>query len=82
MVGNLWEFVADWVPNSTACPGWGGSIDDTMCLAGAATTDGPSAVGRGGGYPDGAGAGVFAVSGWGGAPATRTDLHLGFRAAR
>jgi Sulfatase-modifying factor enzyme 1 len=38
MVGNVWEWVAEWVPISTACPGWlldgvGFKSDDTNCLA-------------------------------------------------
>src|SRR5262249_6245537 len=38
MVGNLAEWVADWVPASTNCPGWAGFSNDDMCLAGASTT--------------------------------------------
>jgi formylglycine-generating enzyme required for sulfatase activity len=49
MVGNLSEFVADWLPDSTACPSWG-FTDDEMCLAGASATSGPDALVRGGGF--------------------------------
>ena len=35
MVGNLWEWVGDWVPASTNCPGWGAFSEDAMCLSGA-----------------------------------------------
>src|SRR4029453_15087663 len=38
MVGNVAEWVADWVPNSTNCVGWGNFSNDDMCLAGASTT--------------------------------------------
>jgi hypothetical protein len=39
--------VADWVPLSTACTGWGGESDDRMCLAGASTeVGGPGAQGE------------------------------------
>ena len=39
MVGNVAEWVADWVPLSSTCPGWDGLSDDYMCLAGATTTE-------------------------------------------
>jgi formylglycine-generating enzyme required for sulfatase activity len=49
MVGNLHERVADWVPASTACAGWGSFSGDDMCLSGASTTaQGPGALIRGG----------------------------------
>jgi formylglycine-generating enzyme required for sulfatase activity len=48
MVGNVWEWVADWGPQSTTCPGWDGFSDDLMCLAGANTTAGPGTFLRGG----------------------------------
>jgi hypothetical protein len=80
MVGNLFEWVADWVPLSTDCPGWGGFSDDLMCLAGANTTAGPGALIRGGSFFYGADAGVFAVSGQN--PPSITSSDFGFRAAR
>ncbi len=81
MVGNLHEWVADWVPLSTVCPGWGGGFsDDFMCLAGASTTDGPGALFRGGDFIVGADAGVFAVAG-GNVPSV-ANVVIGVRAAR
>jgi formylglycine-generating enzyme required for sulfatase activity len=81
MVGNLFEWVADWVPGSTACPGWGGLSDDLMCLSGASTTaHGPGALLRGADFGGFAQAGPLAVqasfepSVWGGS--------IGFRCAR
>lgn len=81
MVGNLYEWVADWVPASTACPGWGGFSDDDMCLSGASTTaNGPGALFRGGSFSSGTVAGPFTVAGgglaWGG------GADFGFRCAR
>ena len=51
MVGNLAEWVADWVPLSTACPGWASFSDDQMCLAGASSSSqAPGALIRGGAF--------------------------------
>ena len=77
MVGNLWEWVADWVPRSTGCSpfdthtgswpdGYGG---DEQCLGGAATEGAPGALVRGGSFATGAppfafgSAGPFAIRG-------------------
>jgi hypothetical protein len=79
MVGNLFEWVADWVPRSTACPGWGSFSANAMCLAGASTADSPGALIRGGSFGNGAGAGVFAV---GGLPPSGAFNGMGFRCAR
>jgi len=80
MVGNVDELVADWLPAPTACPGWGRFSDDFMCLAGASTTIGPTALIRGGNFSHGTGAGVFAVNGsW---PPTPDNFGAGFRCAR
>ena len=65
---------------STACPGWGGFSDDSMCLAGADPSAGPGALIRGGNFSVGTDAGVFAVTGLD-PPSGASDLP-GFRAAR
>jgi formylglycine-generating enzyme required for sulfatase activity len=62
MVGNVGEWVADWVPRSTTCGSWSGS-SDWQCLAGAATTGEPGALARGGNSLGGTNAGPFAVYG-------------------
>ncbi|HYU61389.1 MAG TPA: SUMF1/EgtB/PvdO family nonheme iron enzyme [Solirubrobacterales bacterium] len=81
MVGNLDEWVADWVPASTACPGWGAFSDDLMCLSGASTTaQGPGALLRGGGFPNGSGAGPFAVHGL--VQPSGVGANIGFRGVR
>lgn len=80
MVGNLWEWVADWVPLSTSSPGWGGFSTDVMGLAGASTSAGPGALIRGFGYAGGpAGAGPFSVAV---APPSEVNNLYGFRGAR
>lgn len=81
MVGNVWEFTADWVPLSQGdCPGWGDFSNAQMCLAGSDPEGGgPGVITRGGsiGYSDAAS--VFAVRGdW---TPTRGRLPVGFRAA-
>jgi formylglycine-generating enzyme required for sulfatase activity len=80
MAGNLFEWVADWVPQSTACPGWGAFSDDFMCLAGASTTSGPGALLRGGFYQDSVSAGPFSVNGVN--PPSSSFAFVGFRCAR
>jgi formylglycine-generating enzyme required for sulfatase activity len=80
MVGNLYEWVADWVQASTANPGWGSFSNDTMTLSGASTTaQYPSALLRGGYFSSGASAGPFAV---GGNRPSISFSGFGFRGAR
>jgi len=86
MVGNLEEWVADWVPQSTTCGTWSAGVSPTgdfQCLAGAATTGEPGALLRGGNFVffgGGSNAGPLAVSGANG-PSLSTD-GVGFRCAR
>jgi hypothetical protein len=81
MVGNLWEFVAEWVPASTGCQGWDTFSDDIMCLSGASeTTDGPGALLRGGSGGNSASAGPLAISAL--SRPSAAGVGLGFRGAR
>jgi hypothetical protein len=81
MVGNLDEWVADWAPLSTECPGWGVLSDDFMCLAGAGTTaGGPGALLRGGDYRLRSSAGPLTVIGSGVPSSSRA--FIGFRCVR
>jgi formylglycine-generating enzyme required for sulfatase activity len=81
MVGNLDEWVADWVPLSTGCSSWGGFSDDFMCLAGASTSGGgPGALLRGGDFRNRSSAGPLAVVASGGPFSSR--VFIGFRCAR
>jgi hypothetical protein len=82
MVGNLDEWVADWVPRGTTCGAW--SIDvspsgDSQCLAGAATTGEPGALLRGGRFLNTMNAGPFHVIP--DAPSNSVS-YVGFRCAR
>jgi hypothetical protein len=62
MVGNVYEWVADWMPRSTTCLSWGGLSNDGMCLAGAETSGAqPGALLRGGRAPDGSSNGPLDV---------------------
>jgi hypothetical protein len=79
MVGNLWEWVADWVPLATVCvTSMFPSTSDFNCTAGADATAGPAALLRGG-AGDGPLAGVFAIL-----ERLPTDVqaYIGFRAVR
>ena len=80
MVGNLSEWVADWVPGTTFCPGWASFSNDQMCLAGASTTSNfPGALRRGGQFFSGPEAGPFAVAEF--AP-FHSNNFVGFRCVR
>jgi formylglycine-generating enzyme required for sulfatase activity len=84
MVGNVFEWVADWVPASIGCTSWGNvgtfSSDDAMCLSGASETEtAPGALIRGG-RNGGSDIGPFAVSG--ASRASTSDNDFGFRGAR
>lgn len=88
MVGNLWEWTADWVPGSDACGAWPeapGSENqpygsDKQCLAGASKTGEPGALLRGGAADSFAGAGPFAIDATN-APTSVND-RTGFRGVR
>lgn len=81
MVGNTWEWVAEWVPRSPNAPGsWGTFSDDWQILVGAETTGAPGALVRGASRFDHAQAGVFAVMA-DFAPAIQSG-NFGFRCAR
>jgi formylglycine-generating enzyme required for sulfatase activity len=81
MVGNIAEWVADWVPLSTACPGWGAFSNDLMCVSGASETgNAPGALVRGGFFFLGSGAGPLTV--FGTVDPTRSEDFFGFRCAR
>jgi len=85
MVGNLQEWVADWVPKSPSlCSNtWGAFSDDLQCLVGGAGTTGlPGALIRGGSFFSGdVAAGVFYITA-GGSPSEGTGGTWGFRCAR
>jgi formylglycine-generating enzyme required for sulfatase activity len=81
MVGNLAEWVADWVPASTNAPGWGGFSDDLMALSGASTSQPyPGALVRGGAFFFGPFAGPLEVSD--ASPNLLVDSFVGFRCTR
>lgn len=82
MVGNMAEWVADWVQVPTACPGWASFSNDEMCLAGAGdASPSPAAPVRGGAWASlgGPRAGPFAIHPF---PPFRESNFIGFRCAR
>ena len=82
MVGNVQEYVADWVPPSTnMCGPWtpGISTTDSNCLLGAAETGEPNVLMRGGEFLLGPFAGPFTVIPV--KPSISFDI-IGFRCAR
>jgi len=80
MVGNLTEWVADWLPFSAFCPGWASFSNDQMCLAGAdGARPSPGAVLRGGAFFNGPEAGPFSATEF--APFHLTSF-AGFRCGR
>ena len=86
MVGNLWEWVAEWAEPGVTCTGWDALNDDAMCLAvfqygSAATPPGPPGTpGRGGNWDYSLEAGPFAVDA--SVHPTSSYDHYGFRCAR
>jgi hypothetical protein len=83
MVGNVLEWVSDWVPRSSESGDWGASVSptgDDQYLAGAETEGEPGAPLRGGGFNEDVGAGPLAVYGHNGPSDSFYDT--GFRCAR
>jgi len=91
MIGNMDEWVADWGDRSVSCTSWPASLGgDVSCVGGPGTTGNlgeesgtlnlPGAFSRGGGFSDGAGAGVFAVNS--GVDPSQRSPAIGFRCAR
>jgi formylglycine-generating enzyme required for sulfatase activity len=85
MVGNLQEWVADWLPRSTSLSGsWGATISPTgdhQFLGGAATEGEPGALLRGGSFLSQAGAGPLAINGYNVTPSVQ-GFGIGFRCVR
>jgi formylglycine-generating enzyme required for sulfatase activity len=85
MVGNVAEWMAEWVPRTTTCPGWSSFSNDEMCLAGADGTQPiPAAIVRGGTFggvfvSGGPLAGPLAIHPF---PLSFSEVFTGFRCAR
>jgi formylglycine-generating enzyme required for sulfatase activity len=79
MVGNVYEWVADWMPRSAACGSWSGSSDE-QCLVSATTFGEPGALFRGGSFLGGASSGPFTVNG--AVSPSGQSSNYGFRCAR
>jgi formylglycine-generating enzyme required for sulfatase activity len=84
MVGNLFEWVEDWVPRSVGFGAWNAGVSptgDTQGLDGAATTGEPGAFLRGGNFGSGTSAGPLSILA-GIEPSRSGDSGIGFRCAR
>jgi len=82
LVGNLDEWVSDWVPRSTTCGTWSDGSGDYQCLAGAATSGEPGALLRGGTFQSGTSGGPLSVNADFGPSNSNTIIGIGFRCAR
>jgi len=80
MVGNVWEWVGDWVPPASGSCGTALFSGDENCLAGDTQAAGTGALIRGGNSSSGPNAGVFGVNGFF-APSD-ASISGGFRCAR
>jgi hypothetical protein len=82
MVGNVWELVADWGIHATGCITWSATFGGDLNCIGVvpASLRLPGPLVRGGSWPNGTVAGVFAVA----ADLTPADIfnNIGFRCAR
>jgi hypothetical protein len=81
LVGNLYEWVADWVPGSGLCGAWNPNVSagDDQCIGGALVTGGPGALLRGGPFDYAGASGPLAIFGL--EPSSQATSY-GFRCAR
>jgi formylglycine-generating enzyme required for sulfatase activity len=83
MVGNLAEWVADWIPAANSCSPALFGTDDLNCMAidpAVAKKEGPAAIFRGGAYFTNTPNGVFYIVG--SEQPSFSSQYLGFRCAR
>ena len=81
MVGNLYEWVADWDEQADSCGNWGPTYGtDITCLGDGTPSRFPSALQRGGAFSDNTDAGPFALDAT--SPPSGSYEIVGLRGAR
>ena len=80
MVGNVFEWVAEWVPLTTICTGWGDFSDDFMCYGANGAGGGAGALLRGGSRGEREKAGPLTIQGK--FSSLSYEREFGFRCAR
>lgn len=81
LVGNVWEWVAEWGGVATSCTNYGAAYGTDVSCVGSGSGGSPGALLRGGDFGSGASAGVYAISAHFLTPDVSSS-YFGFRCGR